>query len=496
MSRAKCLRCGDQPLIRAGCEACGGSGRRKATPKKRVAQPAAAIASPAPLAPPWVPTTPPEWSAASVLPMAPPPPFSSSLAALRTVWKYDAFRPGQQEIVDAVLAGEDLVVIAPTSFGKSVCFQLPAVMRPDRPVLVVSPLIALMQDQVQQARGRGIHALSLTSHLTRFEMSTALAQLPHAQIVYAAPERLDNQEFQQRLAVNPPWLIALDEAHSIGGEAGLAYRPAYRFVAEMVERTGRQTQWLALTASATREAVRDMQERLRLNGARVIRLSCTRPNLAYRVERVEQRDKLARVARLVREATKDGAAIVYTLSRKDAEEVVAPMLQRVGVNALHYHAGMPASERRRVEGEFFSRRVPVVASTCAFGMGVDRPDVRLVVMHGMPKSVEDFYQSMGRAGRDGQPARCVALFDDRADVRLRTFLASKDNKLDQNQWTAQHGWTDDKLKDATALQLRLLGECARFLSSTRCREQLLRVHFDEQPGPTCGRCDNCAPQAD
>lgn len=426
----------------------------------------------------------------------PPLAFDSALDALQRVWGYPAFRPGQQAIVDAVLAGEDLFVIAPTSFGKSVCFQLPAVMRPDRPILVVSPLIALMQDQVQQARGRGIRALSLTSHLSREEMRDALAQMPASQIVYAAPERLDNLEFQQRLAVNPPWLVALDEAHSIGGEAGLSYRPAYRFVAEMVARSGRQTQWLALTASATREAVRDMQERLRLASARVIRLSCTRPNLAYRVEHLRQQDKLARVARLVRDAVTEGAAIVYTLSRKDAEEVVAPLLQRVGVQALHYHAGMPAQERRSVERAFFSRQVPVVVSTCAFGMGVDRPDVRLVVMHGMPKSVEDFYQSMGRAGRDGLPARCVALFDDRADVSLRRFLASKDNKLDQNQWTTQHGWQDAKLKDATALQLRMLDECTRFLSSRRCREQLLRAHFDEQVGDPCGRCDNCAPSLD
>ena len=221
MSRAKCLRCGDQPLIRAGCDACGGTGRRAAAPKKRVAQLAAALAAPAPLAPPWAPPPPsPAWSAASVLPLPLPPlAFDSALDALQRVWGYPAFRPGQQAIVDAVLAGEDLFVIAPTSFGKSVCFQLPAVMRPDRPVLVVSPLIALMQDQVQQARGRGIRALSLTSHLSREEMRDALAQMPASQIVYAAPERLDNLEFQQRLAVNPPWLVALDEAHSIGGEA-------------------------------------------------------------------------------------------------------------------------------------------------------------------------------------------------------------------------------------------------------------------------------------
>lgn len=420
-------------------------------------------------------------------------PFSSPLAALQAVWGYSDFRPGQREIIEAVLAGEDLVVIAPTSFGKSICFQLPAVMRQDRPVLVVSPLIALMADQVQQARGRGIHALSLTSHLTRAAMSEALAALPYARVIYAAPERLDNMEFRRALAVNPPWLVALDEAHSIGGEAGLSYRPAYRFVAEMVEQSGQQTQWLALTASATRDTVRDMKERLRLPAARVIRLSCSRPNLAYRVAFVHQSDKLAHTARLVCSAVREGAVIVYTLSRKDAEEIVAPFLQQLGVNALHYHAGLPPQERRRVEHAFFSREVPVVVSTCAFGMGVDRPDVRLVVMHGMPKSVEDFYQSMGRAGRDGQPAQCVALFDASSDVRLRKFLASKDNKLDQNQWTLQHGWQDPRFKDAAALQLKLLDECIRFLNARRCREQLLRQHFDELPGDPCGRCDICAP---
>lgn len=492
MSRAKCLSCGAQPLIQQSCAACGKTGRRAPAPR-RAAPPrapsvtadwAAGIASYAPSAPP--PAHAPYLS-------APPPAYGSPLAALQAVWGYSDFRPGQREIIDAVLGGENLVVIAPTSFGKSICFQLPAVVRPDRPVLVVSPLIALMADQVQQARGRGIHALSLTSHLSRAEMEAALASLPYARIIYAAPERLDNMEFRRALAVNPPWLVALDEAHSIGGEAGLSYRPAYRFVAEMVAQSGRATQWLALTASATRDTVADMKQRLQLPEARLIRLSCSRPNLAYRVEMVRAHDKLARTARLVRDAVKQGAAIVYTLSRKDAEEVVAPLLRQVGVNALHYHAGLPASERRRVEHAFFSREVPVVVSTCAFGMGVDRPDVRLVVMHGMPKSVEDFYQSMGRAGRDGQPARCVALFDAVADVRLRTFLASKDNKLDQNQWTAQHGWQDPRFKDATALQLKLLGECTRFLNARRCREQMLRQYFDELPGDPCGRCDVCAP---
>lgn len=546
MAVRACLTCGDQPLLRPSCHACGGSGKRSAPTTKRAAKPAPAanataewyrgIAAQGPearnlaavefCAPPnrdldeidallnlVRPTGQEVKSAARAaiyeesllspvmgvtgaldsLGLPPKPgPFTSPLEALQRVWGYESFRPGQREIVETVMSGQDLLAVAPTSFGKSVCFQLPALLRQDRPVLVISPLIALMRDQVQQALGRGIPAVAVTSQNTPAENRRILANLHRTSLIYAAPERLDNGNFAQALSACPPWLVALDESHSVGSEAGLAYRPAYRFVEEFL-RGAQRPQWLGLTASATPDTIDDIRERLGLQRAKLVRLSCDRPNLRYRVEHVTVGQKLGRLAAILKQHRGGGAAIVYCAFRKDCEELVAPFLQReLGVAVRHYHAGMKAPERREVEGLFFGRRLDVVVATCAFGMGIDRPDVRCVVMHGMPKSVEDFYQSVGRGGRDGEVCQAVALYDAREDLRKRRWLIQNGRDLEKNQYTTERGWTDDKFKDAQERQLDLLDECDKFLRSRFCRSQLLRRYFGEEPGAPCGTCDNCA----
>ena len=506
-AKPKCLTCGDQPLLRDGCATCGGTGRRSkavAAPRTRAA-PVARSASPAFVVPAaddfdltdpeeGYPVTPVTGGAQGGFTLSLPPmpgPFTGPLDALQRLWGYQDFRPGQRQIVESIAAGEDLLVVAPTSFGKTVVFQVPAVLRRDAPVVVISPLIALMRDQVGQALQRGIPAVAISSQYSPTELRQVYAEAHRAQLVYAAPERLDDPRFRDLVERVQPWLIALDEVHSVGAEAGLSFRPAYRFVQEMMERSVRRIQWLGVTASATPDTVADVRERLRMPKARLIRLSCHRPNLSYGVEILRREEKLRRVYQLVKENAGQGAAIVYTLSRKDAEEEVAPYLRAQGVNAVHYHAGMKPPDRRRVEQQFFGRDVPVVVSTCAFGMGIDRPDVRLVVMHGMPKSIEDYYQSMGRAGRDQKPARCVALYDSSRDYSSRRWLIDNGRDLEKNDLTARYGWTDAKFAEAKAQQHALLRSCDQFLRSRTCRVVLLRRYFGEEPGQPCETCDNC-----
>lgn len=505
---SKCLTCGDQPLLRANCLACSGTGKRSPSPAKKAPAPRRVT----PASADFDGFNPSDFDsdyqaggqfssepAGLVLPQRPGP-FADPLEALQTVWGYQAFRPGQREIIDTILAGQNLLVVAATSFGKSLTFQLPSLMRRDRPVLVVSPLIALMRNQVDDARSRGIPTVMVNSRLTRQEKEDSLAaiRMGKAALIYVAPEGLDNFVLRQAMAYCPPWLVAADEVHSVV-ESGLSYRPAYRFIQEMLaERHTEAPQWLTVTASATAATLADVQSRLGLEQAQVIRFTVDRPNLTYRVENLSVGGKLFRIPKLLREALGDcekgsGAAIIYTLSRTDAEEL-SGYLQSQKFPADFYHAGLPPKKREEVERRFFSKELNIVCSTCAFGMGIDRSDVRLVVMHGMPKSVEDLYQSMGRAGRDGKPSRCVALYDPSRDFEKRKWLINNGKNVERMAETyTDRGYSDAKLEEARAQQHALLRRVDTFLRSNRCVVQGLKVYFDEPAGEPCGRCSSCKP---
>lgn len=505
---SKCLTCGDQPLLRTGCLACSGTGKRSPSPAKRV--PTVRRVTPA-ASTDFDGFNPSDFDAdyqaggrfgsapaGLVLPQRPGP-FSDPLEALQKVWGYPAFRPGQREIIDTVLSGQNLLVVAATSFGKSLTFQLPSLMRRDRPVLVVSPLIALMRNQVDDARSRGIPTVMVNSRLSRTEKDDSLAAIRsgRAALIYVAPEGLDNFTLRQAMAYCPPWLVAVDELHSIGSEVGLSYRPAYRFIQEMLsEWHADPPQWLAVTASATAATLADVQSRLGLEQARVIRFTVDRPNLTYRVENLSVGGKLFRIPKLLRENLGDcekgsGAAIIYTLSRADAEELSA-YLQGQKFPADFYHAGLPPKKREEVERRFFAKELNIVCSTCAFGMGIDRSDVRLVVMHGMPKSIEDFYQSMGRAGRDGKPSQCVALYDPSRDFDKRRWLINNGKDMERMAATyTDRGYADNKLEEAREQQHALLRKVDTFLRSATCIVQGLKVYFDEPAGAMCGRCSRC-----
>ena len=507
---SKCLTCGDQPLLRSNCLACSGTGKRSPSPAKKA--PVLRRVTPAATADYDGGFDPSDFDsdyqaggrfsgelAGLVLPQRPGP-FADPLDALQKVWGYPAFRPGQREIIDTVLAGRNLLVVAATSFGKSLTFQLPALMRQDRPVLVVSPLIALMRNQVDDARSRGIPTVMVNSRLTRQGKDDSLAaiRMGKAALIYVAPEGLDNFMLRQALSYRPPWLVAVDELHSIGSEAGLSYRPAYRFIQEMLaERHTEAPQWLAVTASATAATLADVQSRLGLEQAQVIRFTVDRPNLIYRVETVSQGGKMFRLPKLLKESlgddAKGGAAIIYTLSRNDAEEL-ASHLRGQKFPADFYHAGLPPKKREEVERRFFAKELNIVCSTCAFGMGIDRSDVRLVVMHGMPKSVEDYYQSMGRGGRDGKPSQCVALYDPGRDFDKRKWLINNGKDLERRAETfTDRGYSDAKLEEAREQQHALLRRVDTFLRRAGCIVQGLKIYFDEPAGEPCGRCSSCKP---
>ena len=478
-TRKKCAQCAGNPLLQASCPACGGSGLGVKPPK---AKKAAVLEQP--LAEPAFSLDLPEI----------PGPFADPVSALRGVWGFPRFRAGQREIIDAILDGEDVIGISPTGSGKAMMFQLPAVMRQDAPVLVMSPLIALMRDQVARALSVGIPAVAVTSQYTPAQLAEVIRQIPRCSLIYAAPERFDDPRFHLALSARPPWLIAVDEAHSMGAEAGLSFRPAYRFARNLYDRRslGERPQWLAVTASATEEVVQDIRDCFGMPSARLFRFSCDRPNLSYRVRACEGGAKLIAVRNLLdKHLEGGGAGIVYTLRRQDAEDI-ADYLRKQGRPARHYHAGMTGKgERQAVEELFFGKQLDVVVATCAFGMGVDRSDVRIVVMHGLPKSIEDFYQMAGRGGRDGKPSVAVALYDSGRDYNTRKWLITSGKDLRKNRYSERHGFTEEKFEAAKEQQLGLLRQLDEFLRSRRCRAQLLRGYFGEQQGQPCRNCDNC-----
>jgi ATP-dependent DNA helicase RecQ len=341
--------------------------------------------------------------------------------ALRDVFGLAGFRPGQRAVVESVLAGRHTVAVMPTGAGKSLCYQLPAVVAGGT-ALVVSPLIALMKDQVDALADRGIPAAAITSGLAAGEVTELLAELAAGKLrlCYVAPERFRSPRFHEALARIGPRLslLAIDEAHCIS-EWGHDFRPDYMRLGEVVQRL-RPPRLVALTATATPEVRKDIAKQLGMHEPAFLVRGFDRPNLHFVVDGVRGgQDKLDKLRARVR-GRAAGAALVYAATRKNAEtyaEALASGKERVGV----YHAGLNADERTAVQDRFMNGALDVVVATNAFGMGVDKADVRLVVHADLPRSPEAYYQEAGRGGRDGRDADCVVLFT-HADVRLQQFL--------------------------------------------------------------------------
>ncbi|MEX1045684.1 MAG: DNA helicase RecQ, partial [Chthoniobacterales bacterium] len=388
---------------------------------------------------------------------------------LKEVFGYDTFRPHQREIAECFLAGRDTLAILPTGAGKSLCYQLPAVVR-DGLTVVVSPLIALMKDQVDQLTASGVTATFLNSSLESAEAKKRFAKLYAGEyrLLYLAPERLMLPDFLSKLGEWGMKALAVDEAHCIS-EWGHDFRPEYRRLREVRE-TFADIPLLALTATATPRVREDIRAQLELREPEIFLASFNRPNLTYRV--LPKAKAAAQVVKFVRE--RDGeAGIVYAQSRRAAESLSAA-LSEAGVKAAPYHAGLEADERSRNQEAFLRDEVQVICATVAFGMGINKPNVRFVIHADLPKNVESYYQETGRAGRDGLPSECL-LFYSRGDVvkYLRFFEEI----------------TDRQARSEARAQLEKM---THFAEDERCRRVALLGYFGEEwTEENCGACDQC-----
>ena len=388
---------------------------------------------------------------------------------LRDVFGYSSFRGLQEPVIDHVLADQHALVVMPTGTGKSLCYQIPALSRRGTAV-VVSPLIALMQDQVSALQQLGVAAAALNSTLDSEQQSEVeRAWLEgRLKLLYVAPERATSPGFLRRLADTEISLFAIDEAHCVS-QWGHDFRPEYLQLTRLWENHP-QVARLALTATADGQTQREIVERLQLDPGRTFLGGFDRPNIRYTIQLRQQ--ERGQVQRFLAQQPADASGIVYCLSRRKVEET-AQWINTQGIRALPYHAGLDNATRSLHQRKFQLNEVQVMVATIAFGMGVDKPDVRFVMHLDLPKSVEAYYQETGRAGRDGQPAEAYLLYGLNDAVTLYQMM--------------QQGQASADIKQVERLKLRsLLGLC----ETVRCRRQVLLEYFGDGCDP-CGNCDTC-----
>jgi ATP-dependent DNA helicase RecQ len=392
----------------------------------------------------------------------------SPIKILSEVFGFKTFRPPQQEIVEQVIAGGDAFVLMPTGGGKSLCFQIPALCLPGT-ALVVSPLISLMKDQVDALRENGVAAGCYNSALGEVEARRVLAEL-HAgslKLLYVSPERLLSDGFMERIKSLPISLFAIDEAHCVSAW-GHDFRPEYAQLGILRE-IFPEVPMIALTATADSQTRGDILARLGLSQATCYVAGFDRPNIRYSV--VEKKKPFNQLAGFL-SSRKDEAGIVYALSRKRVEEVANKLIAS-GVKAAAYHAGLPDKERHRVQEAFLRDDLKVVVATVAFGMGIDKSNVRFVVHYDMPKSIESYYQETGRAGRDGLPADALLLFG-YGDIAISRGLIESGGNAEQNR-----------------IELHKLNCMAGFAEAQTCRRRVLLGYFGDHLEKDCGNCDIC-----
>jgi ATP-dependent DNA helicase RecQ len=452
-----------------------------------------------------------------------------------------AFRPGQRELIDAVLTGRDALGLLPTGGGKSLTYQLPALFLP-KAVVVVSPLLSLMKDQQEKAEAADIEVAKLDSTLTAREEHEATEEIAEGanDLIYVTPERLENPEYLDLLRARGVSLFVVDEAHCIS-QWGHDFRPAYLALPDAIRSLGRPS-ILALTATATPDVVEDILKQLGAPAAEIVNVGIERPNLIFEVHRTVNRAmKQDTLLRILREES--GSAIVYASTVRKVNELYDWLLAQ-GVSVDRYHGKLRTSEREESQGRFMSGETQVMVATSAFGMGIDKPDIRAVVHWNFPDSLETYVQEAGRAGRDGKPARAALLYR-LEDKRVQSFfLGGKYPRREDTLavWDAvrRGAATTRELAERTGLPekrvkviaAQLIGaeaaerrrrklvavralepaqldellsayekrhandrerldEMMRYAQSTACRVRKLREYFAEEPGDACGKCDNC-----
>jgi len=394
----------------------------------------------------------------------------AAIEALQTYYGYHQFRAGQTKLIEAILAGKDVLGIMPTGAGKSICYQIPAILLPGV-TLVVSPLISLMKDQVDSLNAAGIEATFINSSLSVKETNERMRNVAagHYKLLYIAPERLESEHFRAMVRQLEVPLIAVDEAHCVS-QWGHDFRPSYMTIIRLLRDIESRPVMAAFTATATDVVKDDIVERLKLRAPVRVTTGYARDNLALTV--VKAADKRDYVARFVREH-RDQAGIIYASTRREVESVFS-FIQTMGVSVGKYHAGLSEEDRARTQDAFQRDDLQIIVATNAFGMGIDKSNVRFVIHNNMPKNLEAYYQEAGRAGRDGEPGQCVLLFSPQDVVTQKFFIEQSE------------AGEERKKND-----YRLLNEMVQYAHTSDCLQQTIVRYFGEENSQPCGTCVNC-----
>ena len=406
-------------------------------------------------------------------------PTVTPLQILKTYFGYDSFREGQTEIIDTILSGRDALAIMPTGAGKSLCYQVPALLLPGI-TLVVSPLISLMQDQVKSLNEAGIHAAYINSSLTEGQINKALSFAARGvyKIIYVAPERLETASFLSFALHTPISMVTVDEAHCIS-QWGQDFRPSYLKIIDFVEQLPGNPIISAFTATATEVVKNDIARILKLKNPNIVVTGFDRENLYYQVEHLTGKQKDIFIQNYI-ETHPNESGIIYCATRKNVDTLYEKLLKQ-GVSVTRYHAGMSNDIRKKSQDDFIYDRAQVVIATNAFGMGIDKSNVRFVIHYNMPQSMENYYQEAGRAGRDGEPAKCILLFSTQDVMISKLLLGSKDFEGMDFQEIEQV-----KHQDSRRLQL-MEGYCM----TTSCLRNYILEYFGETTHQPCDNCGNC-----
>ena len=401
----------------------------------------------------------------------------NSIETLKYYFGYDSFRDGQENIINAILSGRDILAIMPTGAGKSICYQVPALMLPGI-TIVISPLISLMQDQVKSLNEAGIHAAYINSSLSENQISKALslAAQGHYKIIYVAPERLESSEFIWFAMNVEISMVTVDESHCIS-QWGQDFRPSYLKIVSFIEQLKKRPIVSAFTATATEEVKDDILCTLGLNNPVTVITGFDRANLYYRVEHIKRKNDF--ITDYVKQH-KNESGIIYCATRKNVDAVYE-LLFKNGVSVARYHAGMSNADRKNSQDDFIYDRASVIVATNAFGMGIDKSNVRYVIHYNMPQSMENYYQEAGRAGRDGEPSQCILLFSAQDIMINRLLLENKDFSEISDE-------DAELVRERDAHRLRVMEMYCR---GTGCLRNYILNYFGETTDTQCDNCGNC-----